>query len=66
LLFPIEDRKMIRHIHDTILGTYLADNVKARAMKSDGTYVRRQPAAGEEPISAQSVLLKKKPFSSKA
>jgi hypothetical protein len=35
-------------------------------MKSDGTYVRRQPAPGEDPISAQSVLLKKKPFSSKA
>ena len=65
LLFPIEDRKMIRHLHDNVLGTYLADNVKAREMKPDGTYVRRQPAAGEEPISAQNVLLKKKPFSSK-
>jgi polyphosphate kinase len=66
LLFPIEDRKMIRHLHDNVLGTYLADNVKAREMKPDGTYVRRQPAPGEEPISAQNVLLKKKPFTSKA
>ncbi len=65
LLFPIEDRKMIRHLHDNVLGTYLADNVKSREMKADGTYVRRQPAPGEEPISAQNVLLKKKPFSSK-
>jgi polyphosphate kinase len=66
LLFPIEDRKMIRHLHDNVLGTYLADNVKAREMKPDGTYVRQQPAPGEEPISAQNVLLKKKPFTSKA
>ena len=65
LLFPIEDRKMIRHLHDNVLGTYLADNVKAREMKPDGTYVRRQPGSGEEPISAQNVLLKKKPFTSK-
>jgi polyphosphate kinase len=66
LLFPIEDRKMIRHLHDNVLGTYLADNVKAREMKADGTYVRLQPGSGEEPISAQNVLLKKKPFTSKA
>jgi polyphosphate kinase len=66
LLFPIEDRKMIRHLHDNVLGTYLADNVKAREMKPDGSYVRRQPGPGEEPISAQNVLLKKKPFTSKA
>jgi polyphosphate kinase len=66
LLFPIENRRMIRHLHDNVLATYLADNVKARQMKPDGTYVRRQPASGEEPISAQSELLKKKPFTSKS
>ena len=46
LLFPIEDRKMIRHLHDNVLATYLADNVKAREMKPDGTYIRRQPGSG--------------------
>ncbi len=66
LLFPIENEKMIRYLHDTVLATYLADNVKAREMKADGTYVRRQPGPGEEAISAQNVLLKKKPFSSRA
>jgi polyphosphate kinase len=50
---------MIRHLHDDILGTYLADNVKAREMQPDGKYLRRQPRPGEESISAQSALLRK-------
>jgi polyphosphate kinase len=59
VLFPIQYRQMIRHLHDDILGTYLADNVKAREMQPDGKYLRRQPRSGEESISAQSALLRK-------
>jgi polyphosphate kinase len=59
LMFPVQDRQMVRHLHDDILGTYLADNVKAREMKSDGSYVRRQARPGEPPVSAQDALLAK-------
>jgi polyphosphate kinase len=37
--------------------TYLYDNVKARLMKPDGSYVRLQPKEGEKPIRSQSDLI---------
>src|SRR5579883_831580 len=42
-----------------ILEVFLADNVKARIERPDGTYVRAQPAPGEQPISAQEIFLKR-------
>ena len=59
VLFPVQDSQMIRHLHDDILGTYLADNVKSREMQSDGSYVRRQARPGEPLIGAQNALLTK-------
>ena len=41
VLFPVIDRKLIEHVENEILGTYLSDTVKARQMRSDGSYVRR-------------------------
>jgi polyphosphate kinase len=38
--FPVEDPTLVRFIHDEVLAVYLADVVKARHMKSDGTYDR--------------------------
>jgi polyphosphate kinase len=35
------------------LETQLRDNVKAREMRPDGSYVRRTPAEGEAPLRAQ-------------
>ena len=60
VLFPVEDRRLVHQLRDNLLRIYLLDNVKAREMQSDGTYVRRQPGVEEEPISAQSVLLKRR------
>ncbi len=60
VLFPIEDRRLVHQLRDSLLRIYLFDNVKAREMQSDGSYVRRQPGVEEEPISAQSVLLKRR------
>jgi polyphosphate kinase len=37
-LFPLEDHGLVEHVRDGILSVYLADNVKARRMSSDGTY----------------------------
>lgn len=57
VLFPVEDRRLIRHIRDDILEVYLADNVKARIMSGDGSYSRRRVAPGERRREAQELLL---------
>ncbi|MFH1910699.1 MAG: hypothetical protein ABIK91_01535, partial [Pseudomonadota bacterium] len=44
-------------IMDEILMTYLKDNVKARLMQADGSYVRVKPKDGEKPIRSQSELI---------
>jgi polyphosphate kinase len=54
VLFPVQDKKMIAHIRDDILRYYSKDNVKARRMQSDGSYIRVKPQKGEEPLSIQS------------
>ena len=40
LAFPIQDPKLVRHLRDDILGTYLQEVVKARHMNSEGVYTR--------------------------
>jgi polyphosphate kinase len=57
VLFPVESEPLVRHIRDVILATYLADNVKARRMRPDGTYLRRQPKAREAAVDAQARLI---------
>jgi polyphosphate kinase len=47
ILFPIEDRRVIRHLRDHVLELYLQDNVKARKMLPDGSYSRKHPLDGE-------------------
>ena len=39
------------------LKIYLADNCQAWELQSDGSYIKREPVAGENPRPAQSVLL---------
>ena len=56
-VFPVGDEEIVRHLRDEVLELYLSDNVKARVMQSDGSYVRKHPAAGEEAVNAQQVLL---------
>jgi polyphosphate kinase len=53
---PIYDkhvRSRIVHIWETML----ADNVKARVMQPDSTYVRRTPAEGEVPVNSQDTFI---------
>jgi polyphosphate kinase len=61
VLFPIEDRRLIRQLRDKVLALYLADNVKARLMQSDGTYLRVQPEEGAAPLDSQSWLVGRRP-----
>lgn len=57
VLFPVEDRRLIRHLRDHVLEIYLADNVKAREMQSDGIYQRREREPQEEEINSQDWLM---------
>ena len=59
VLFPVEDERLIRHLRDEVLATYLADNVKARWLHADGNYAPRQPAPGEVLISSQAAFLQR-------
>ena len=61
VLFPIRDPLLQQRVRGEILDAYLADNLKARLLQKDGTYVRvwqaqgvRRPAAG---FSAQDFLI---------
>jgi polyphosphate kinase len=58
VLFPIEKPSLVRLIRDRVLSVYLADNVKARVMLSDGSYIRAQRPKGAKAINGQLVLLK--------
>ncbi len=57
ILFPVLDRGIVGQIKDEILGTYLADNVKARVLHADGGWERLRPGDGEAPLDAQEVFV---------
>jgi polyphosphate kinase len=57
VLFPVEDKRLIRHVRDDVLETYLSDNVKTRVLRPDGTYERVKIKKGQAPIDAQAALL---------
>jgi polyphosphate kinase len=54
VLFPVDDPALAARLRDEILGAYLRDNVKARLLQPDGTYIRA-PRAGEQ-FNAQEYL----------
>ena len=53
VMFPIEDPNIRSWVRDMLLARQLADNVKAREMRPDGSYVRRVPKDGEAPFRSQ-------------
>jgi polyphosphate kinase len=53
VVFPVEDEALKARITDEILPVYLADNVKARLLRPDGTYERRHPVGDEATHQAQ-------------
>jgi polyphosphate kinase len=59
VLFPVEDRRLVRRLRDRILAKYLEDDADARIMQPDGTYVRPQRESGKRPLSTQSWFLKR-------
>jgi polyphosphate kinase len=57
ILYPVEDTELKTRIIDEILRTYLNDNVKARSMQPDGSYVRVKPKEGGKLVRSQSALI---------
>ncbi len=57
VLFPIENPAIKSQLRDELLPLLLADNVKARELRSDGKYERRHPGPNESVIDAQATLL---------
>jgi len=57
ILYPIEDTGLKARIINEILMTYLSDNVKARLLQPDGSYVRLKPKEGDHLVRSQSELI---------
>ena len=57
--FPILSPELARRVYDEALANYLADNLSAWELQSDGDYSRVQPAGDDAPHSAQACLLDK-------
>ena len=57
ILFPIENRRLIRRLRDRILAKYLEDEAGARIMQPDGSY-QRVPPSGKKLLSSQSWFLR--------
>ena len=57
ILYPIKNAELKSRITNEILMTHLNDNVKARLMQSDGSYVRVKRKDGDKPVRSQSELI---------
>jgi polyphosphate kinase len=57
VLFPVQDRRIIRYLTDDVLKTYLAANTKTRILQPDGIYTHVQPEPGEPLLNPQEWLI---------
>ena len=56
VMFPVEDPRLKSRLTDELLQLVLHDNVKARQLQADGTYVRLKPADGEPVVRSQTTF----------
>ena len=57
VLFPVQDKDMIRYLRDSVLDGYLQDNIKAWRMQPDGSYERAQAPKDGELVDVQRCFL---------
>ncbi len=57
VLFPVQDKGLIRVLKDDILGTYLKEQAKARHMLPDGKYVRDPNAGKKNALNSQETFI---------
>jgi polyphosphate kinase len=58
VVFPVESKEHIDYLRHGMLATYFSDNVRARVMKPDGTYVRLTPPSEDKAVDIQEWLMK--------
>jgi polyphosphate kinase len=58
VVFPVENEEHINYLRHAMLATYLSDNMRARVMKSDGTYMRLKPPSESKAVDVQEWLMK--------
>jgi polyphosphate kinase len=56
-MFPIEEPQLKARILEEIVGVYLADNIKARKLNTDGTWSRVIPAEGATQVRSQQTMM---------
>jgi polyphosphate kinase len=59
VLFPVEDKRLIRRLRDRILTKYLEDDAGARIMDSGGAYTRPKREPGKRPVNSHAWFLKR-------
>ncbi|MEE9473681.1 MAG: RNA degradosome polyphosphate kinase, partial [Acidimicrobiia bacterium] len=57
VLYPVEDEQLKRLVVNDILMVHLSDNVQARQLMSDGSYVRLSPPSPSEAIDSQARMV---------
>ena len=58
VVFPVEYKPHIDYLRHGMLAAYFSDNVRARVMKPDGTYVRLNPPSADKAVDIQEWLMK--------
>ncbi len=57
VVFPVESGEILRYLRDTVLETYLKDNVRARIMQPDGKYLRAKREGKVPSLDVQEKLM---------
>jgi polyphosphate kinase len=55
ILFPVEDKSLLRYVKHEILKAQLRDNTRSHLMQPDGTYVRLSPVKGEAVVDSHAL-----------
>jgi polyphosphate kinase len=58
VLFPVENKRMVRRLREKILEKYLEDEACARDMRSDGVFERVKVEGNRKPLNSQTWFLK--------
>jgi polyphosphate kinase len=59
VLFPVEDRSLVRRLRDKILARYLDNDPSVRIMRADGSYTRSKRQSGRKTVTSQTWFLKR-------
>jgi len=53
----VQDQRLENYLRNEVLQTYISDNVKARRMQTDGSYIRVKPEDKQTLLNSQEWLL---------